>query len=218
MKYFIYVINSLLVLAIPIVFIMTPTNSSVTTKKIEVGLKDKYLKSEALALVVDKENTEVEDNQNKEESTIVEKVANKKEVKEKVTATEEVIEEVPVKPVSDVLETQVGTMSGYGPDCVGCSGFLSSGKDARNGNIYYQDPTYGTVRIVAGDRTYKFGTIVRIKNSRAGSNLLAVVLDRGGAIGFGRRFLFDLLYASESDASKDEVSSSVTFEILRYGY
>ena len=51
---------------------------------------------------------------------------------EEETCDEEVVEEEPVsvevsEPVSDVLETQVGSMSGYGPDCKGCSGYLANG-------------------------------------------------------------------------------------------
>lgn len=119
--------------------------------------------------------------------------------------------------ISDVLETQIGKMSGYGPDCYGCSGYLASGKYVGDGTIYYDDATYGKVRIVAGDSKYEFGTIIRVQNSRIGS-FLAIVLDRGGAIGFGKQFLFDLLYSSEQAALVDEVSYNVTFEVLRYGY
>ena len=122
-----------------------------------------------------------------------------------------------VSAVSDVLETQIGKMSGYGPDCIGCSGYLASGKYVGDGTIFYSDPTYGNVRILAGDSQYPFGTIVRVKNSRL-SEFLGIVLDRGGAIGHGKTFLFDLIYASEALAYQDEVSYNVTFEILRYGY
>ena len=141
---------------------------------------------------------------------------------EEETRDEEVVEEEPVsvevsKPVSDVLETQVGSMSGYGPDCKGCSGYLANGLYVGDGTIYYSDAKYGSVRILAGDRSYPEGTIVRVKNSKL-SEFIGIVLDRGGSIGFGKAHLFDLLYPSQVLAAKDEVSYNVTFEILRYGY
>lgn len=104
-------------------------------------------------------------------------------------------------------------MSGYGPDCAGCSGYVAYGKYVGKGNIYYNDKEYGKVRIVAGDKKYKFGTIVRINDS-----MLAIVLDRGGSIGIGKKFLFDLLYESEKEAYKYGVSYNTKFEILRNGF
>lgn len=117
-----------------------------------------------------------------------------------------------------VLETQIGKMSGYGPDCYGCSGYLASGGYVGDGKIYYDDPTYGKIRIVAADPKYKFGTIVRISNSNLSDEFLAIVLDRGGAIGLDKRCMFDLLYSSEEEANIDGISDDVFFEILRYGY
>lgn len=117
-----------------------------------------------------------------------------------------------------VLETITGKMSGYGPDCYGCSGYLASGEYVGDGKIYYDDSTYGNVRIVAADPKYKFGTIVRIKNSNLNGDFLAIVLDRGGVIGFDKRCLFDLLYSNEDVANIDGISEDVIFEILRYGY
>lgn len=107
----------------------------------------------------------------------------------------------------------VGNMSGYGPDCYGCSGYLAYGAYVGNGNIYYDDLEYGKVRIVAGDKSLPFGTIVLIDNS-----FLAIVLDRGGAIGFDKRFMFDLLYQNEEIANNNGILVNVNFEILRYGF
>ena len=120
--------------------------------------------------------------------------------------------------LTDVKQTLVGTMSGYGPDCAGCSGGLAAGWNARGGNVYYTDATYGKIRIVAGDRSLPFGTIIRVVNSNAGVPFYAIVLDRGGAIGIGKRYMFDLLFASEADAMKWGLSKNTTFEIVRYGY
>ena len=150
---------------------------------------------------------------------------------EEVITTEEVVEET-VQPVVsqnveviapkveeaiEVIQPQneifTGKMSGYGPDCVGCSGYLANGHYVGDGNIYYNDSEYGQVRIVAGDKKYKFGTIVRINDS-----MLAIVLDRGGSIGIGKKFMFDLLYASEAEANSNGVSYNTKFEILRNGF
>ena len=111
-----------------------------------------------------------------------------------------------------------GKLTGYGPDCPGCSGRVGWGQNVTGGNIYYNDATYGRIRIVAGDRSLPFGTIIRVVNSNAGVPFYAIVLDRGGDIGVGRRYMFDLLFASEADASRWGLSKNTTFEIVRYGY
>lgn len=75
------------------------------------------------------------------------------------------------------------------------------------------------VRIVAGDSSYPFGTIVRIKNlNYFGEDIYAIVLDRGGAIGKNKRVLFDLLFALDENANKFGVAYNVECEILRLGY
>lgn len=110
-------------------------------------------------------------------------------------------------------EIIVGRMSGYGPDCYGCSGYLAYGMYVGDGTIYYNDSEYGLVRIVAGDRKYPFGTIIKVNNS-----FLAIVLDRGGAIGIGKSFLFDLLYPNENIANENGILIDAEFEILRNGF
>ncbi len=116
-----------------------------------------------------------------------------------------------------VLETYHGKITGYGPDCVGCSGKTAYGHDARNGNIYYQDKTFGSIRIVAGDKSLPFGTIVKI--SGLDNDIIAVVLDRGGAVGFdaSKHAYFDLLHENESSALAFG-QKTATFEILRKGF
>ena len=118
--------------------------------------------------------------------------------------------------ITDVLESFTGKMSAYGPDCSGCSGKVGGGQVVTNGNIYYNDAKYGTVRIIAADKKYPYGSIMRIKSSR--TEFLAIVMDRGGDIGFGRRFDVDLLCESEASANSYGTTYNVTFEILRYGY
>ena len=121
------------------------------------------------------------------------------------------------KLITDVLETIVGTMSGYGLDCKGCSGVVGARYDARGNNLRYNDPVYGECRIVAGDKKYPYGTIVRVKDSKIGT-FNAIVLDRGSDIGIGRRYMFDLLFWTEKESYDFGLSRNTTFEILRYGY
>ena len=45
------------------------------------------------------------------------------------------------------------------------------------------------------EETIVKGTVVRISNSKAGTPINAIILDRGGAVGFGKATLFDLLFA-----------------------
>lgn len=137
-----------------------------------------------------------------------------------VPIQEEVVFQEDVEIIEETQEIEIsqneiitGAMSGYGPDCVGCSGYLAYGHYVGDGNIYYNDSEYGQVRIVAGDRKYQFGTIVRIND-----NMLAIVLDRGGSIGIGKKFMFDLLYASENEANINGVVRDAKFEILRNGF
>jgi hypothetical protein len=225
MKVFSYILSSILIMGI-IVYIAVVGVQSMKSTTVSTDLDVKKLKSSDLLEYVqtqDKVEDENDEDEKVEEDTTDEDETEEASSNEKEEAKEEdVVEEVSApmpdpQPVSDVLETQVGSLSGYGPDCRGCTGFLSSGRDVRNGNIYYQDSTYGQVRILAGDKSYSYGTIVRVKSSRLGT-FLAIVLDRGGSVGFGKSHLFDLLYSSSAEALANEVSYNTTFEILRYGY
>ena len=124
--------------------------------------------------------------------------------------------EVKQPNVSDhqALDTYVGTLTGYGPNCVGCSGMTSSGYDVRNTTTYV-DSEFGEVRILAADGMFDFYTIVRVSNVPNMEPFIAIVLDRGGNVGFGKGTLFDLLFADESQALHK--TDNVTFEILRDG-
>ncbi len=120
--------------------------------------------------------------------------------------------------IEKVFATYYGPMTGYGPDCLGCSGITASGYNVLNGNIYYYDKDYGKVRIVAADKTLPFGTIIRIKDLNIyQDDVMAIVLDRGSAIGFNKKSYFDLLYKSEKDTNFFG-KRYATFEVLRLGY
>ena len=134
--------------------------------------------------------------------------------KEYVYASNEII--IDDEVVDDVLEIQLGKLSRYGPDCYLCTGYLAYGLYVGSGTIYYNDNYYGNVRILAGDKFYPFGTIVRVSYDM--ESFLGIVLDRGGSIGFNGKALFDLLYPNEYLANKDGVNYNTKFEILRYGF
>ncbi len=227
MKYLVYFMNVILVVLIPVAFIMTPVKqekeksyvikTNALVKKIESRVFVSY-SDNISAKEKDEEETVLEE---PEDTQLEEEKKTLSAKKEKMSSTIDSKKSEPIVTVEEEApknEIITGKLSGYGPDCYGCSGTLASGKYVGNGDIYYNDPTYGKVRIVAGDRKYSLGTIIRIKNSKVGNDILAIVLDRGGAIGIGKTYLFDLLFASQQEALKYEVSYNVNFEILRNGY
>ncbi len=192
-------------------------NHTLIEESTNTASSSKYLPSRYLVY------EEVKEQEEEAVEEVVEEVIEEptKEVIEEEKVELEVTEEVIVEQEEPeaVLETLIGSMSGYGPDCIGCtSNKTASGYYVGEGNIYYQDPTYGKVRILAGDSKYPFYTIVRINDANLSDEpILGIVLDRGSAIGIGKKYMFDLLYASEKDAATLGVSSNVTFEILRIG-
>lgn len=128
-----------------------------------------------------------------------------------VTTMAEVVLNAPKGSVSFM-----GKMTGYGPDCVGCSGFVgcSPRRDVRNGNIYYEHQTYGKMRIVASDRRVPCGTIVEVSGAKGSQPFFAIVLDRGGVI---KETLFDLLFNSEAEA-KYFGRQTINYKTIRWGW
>ena len=137
----------------------------------------------------------------------------------KVVKKENTEEKLETKKSIKVLKTYTGPITAYGPDCVGCTtGKTASGYNVRNGNIYYNDKEYGKIRIVAADKSLPFGSIIRIKNLNVfKDDVIAIVLDRGSAIGFNKKVYFDLLYKSEKE-TQFFGKRNATFELLRRGY
>ena len=133
---------------------------------------------------------------------------------------------------NEVLDVFSGTVTAYGPDCVGCIGITSSGyKVAEKVNgvfnpitITYDDKEYGTLRILAA-ATVKFphGTIVRLSGPGIDGYIMGIVLDTGIAMRNAWRHgdvLMDLLFETEYDGQCDLFGRkrNITFEILRYGF
>ena len=211
MKYLYYGLNIFLILTIPLMLFMNDDS-----KKIEVS---NDLKSLSTSILIEKNeivdtnmivNTEKVDEEKNSETTEV--------INESLNTLENTVSQSIASPqvISDVLETETGAMSAYEVNCSGCSGRLGSGVSPLNGYIY-NDATYGNVRIVAGDPSYPYGTIVRVKGSKL-NDFYAIVLDRGGAIGKSRKFMFDLLFSSYNEAIKYGTEYGLVFEVVRYGF
>lgn len=146
---------------------------------------------------------------------------------------EPLIEENNSKEINQVaIETFKGTITAYGPDCVGCSGITASGyKVAENINgkitsttLIYNDKEYGEVRVLAAaPKGFSYGSIIKVTGERIDGYILGIVLDTGGAMrnAWGRgEILMDLLFASEKDKEVYDFGrqKNVTFEVLRYGF
>jgi len=130
-----------------------------------------------------------------------------------------------------VLDVYSGTITAYGPDCIGCIGITASGykvAEMIDGvmtsiTTTYTDDEFGEVRILAAaPAKFPYGTILRVSGDRIDGYITGIVLDTGGAMrnAWARgEVLIDLMFASEK---LDEVAyfgrqKNVTFEVLRYG-
>lgn len=167
----------------------------------------------------------------------------KEEIKEEIVEEEIVQEEIIQKVVEDkyfmnnqIINSYTGTLTGYGPDCYGCGNWVTNKVSTASGyhianivdgniepafTITYNDSEYGEVRILAGDSTLPYKTIVRIIVPNE-EPIIGIVLDRGSTVGFencrsknGCLTTFDLLYETESSA-RGKINN-VVFDILRIG-
>lgn len=112
-----------------------------------------------------------------------------------------------------VLSTFYGSATAYEANCPKCSGKLAcnSTYNVSDGTIYYKDPTYGEVRIVASSSKYPCGTILLASFGEI--KTMAIVLDRGVV---GNKM--DLLFSTEEDCNLFGRKQNVKYEILRFGY
>lgn len=172
-----------------------------------------------------------------EEPVVKEEI--KKEIKEEEIVQEEVIQEVEEDKYfmnNQIINTYTGILTGYGPDCYGCGNRVTNKVSTASGyhianivdgniepafTITYTDSEYGEVRILAGDSTLPYKTIVRVTVPNE-EPIIGIVLDRGSTVGFencrsknGCLTTFDLLYETESSARGK--LNNVVFDILRIG-
>lgn len=149
---------------------------------------------------------------------------------------EKVIQEV----IPEVIEKgtgsygiYVGKLTGYGPDCVGCSGrgyVACKTKDKKNFSlvdkgVYYEDEKFGKARIIAAALTkFPCGTILEITKSGKES-FIGVVMDTGAGmvneLAAGNIHM-DLAYTSQKDKTVFAVDgllgSNITFSVQRWGW
>lgn len=172
-----------------------------------------------------------------EEPVVKEEI--KEEIKEEGIIQEEVIQEVEEDKYfmnNQIINTYTGILTGYGPDCYGCGNRVTNKVSTASGyhianivdgniepafTITYTDSEYGEVRILAGDSTLPYKTIVRVTVPNE-EPIIGIVLDRGSTVGFencrsknGCLTTFDLLYETESSARGK--LNNVVFDILRIG-
>lgn len=133
----------------------------------------------------------------------------------------------------DAIDAFIGTVTAYGPDCVGCvSGLTSTGYrvgevvdgTVKSTTITYNDSEYGKVRILAAaPNKFAYGTIIRITGPRIDGEILGIVIDTGIAMRqawHDGEILIDLLFPSERNQEVYDFGRqrNVLFEVLRYGY
>ena len=163
-----------------------------------------------------------------EDEGVEEESIKKDEVKEETESEKEEVyqapapSEIPNVNVIDTsgytsLATETVNISHYGHDCNGCyGGQTASGYYIGDGRTYYNDSTFGSVKVAAADYKYPEGTILRL--SYNGNSYAAIVLDRGGAVGDHGQFQVDILASSESEAARIGSIYNASLEVLRYGY
>lgn len=130
----------------------------------------------------------------------------------KTTTTKKVVKTTKSITTKKVANTNTGfNLTHYGYDCSTCSGITAKGYDISK-TIYYNDPTYGKVRVVAMCSKYPFYSIIKIKNYKNGGDITAIVLDRG--VGCST---IDLAVKNEKEAAQFGIQKNVQIEILRTG-
>lgn len=123
-----------------------------------------------------------------------------------------------------------GKLTGYGPDCPGCSLVGNVSCRTREGTnhslstdgLYYTDITYGSLRILAADHSkFPCGTVVKVNNGVL-NEFYGIVLDTGYAM---RNALtqgiiwMDLAFSSQAEAlTGGATSSNTSFSVQRWGW
>ena len=138
-------------------------------------------------------------------------------------------------PVDEIIEKGTGAygvykgkLTGYGPDCKGCSGegYLACKTESgdrfsiKYDGIYYKDSKYGEIRILAANKKFPCGTIVEVVKED-GTTFMAVVMDRIGTT-MKNGELMDLAYSTQEDksvfAADGLVGNHITFNVQRWGW
>lgn len=147
-------------------------------------------------------------------------------------------EHVLQEPTTELLEVgtgdygeYVGRLTGYGPDCPGCSSVGNVACFTKNhtnhsliyDGIYYEDEDYGNVRILAADHLkFPCGTIVLVDNGLT-EPFYGVVLDTGSSMRNAWRnegtVWMDLAFESQEAARNGGITSKNTkYSVQRWGW
>ena len=124
-----------------------------------------------------------------------------------------------------------GKLTGYGPDCPGCSPVGNVSCRTREGNnhsltydgLYYNDINYGNLIILAADHTvFPCGTVVKVNNGIL-NEFYGIVLDTGIAMRNAWRnegiVWMDLAFSSQKEAlTGGATSSNTNFSVQRWGW
>ena len=222
---FLYFINWILVFSIPAILATTSIKTDEIAANVDVkNLKTNlFIKNASIPKQINKDiDIEVvEEEKNSEASSSTkddskqEEVNNNEIQKEIENVVKEEKKDTTSVEKNDSKDILTGKISYYRANCYGCSGRTASGYDVSNGNLYYHDATYGDIRIIAAGYELNLYSVVKIKNSSLGTDVLAIVLDRGGNIGQDKKFLIDVL--TNDSESKGGVETNVSLEILRNG-
>ena len=203
-KYSNYMIIISFILIASGIFLIKP---DVNLKTIDTTVTSRSLKSDVVNTISIKKEQE-----KKRIAAQKKKEAENKKIQARVATTDTKLKSKNVNAAT--LKSGSGKVSYYSLNCSGCSGRVGAGKSL-NG-VYYNDPKFGYVRALAAGKEFSYGTIIRISGTPIGT-FTGIVLDRGGNIGSGRRFMFDVLVPSNAIAYKYGISN-IKYEVLRYGY
>ena len=133
------------------------------------------------------------------------------------------------EPVSRTLEVGTittgrvfsGRITSYGADCIGCGTRTAAGlyvtvngvKNERTATLSFNGGEY---YVLAADREFPFGTIVKVSDHNYGipDPFYGIVLDRGGAV---KGTHMDLYSGSQVNPLFGGHGGTATFEIIAYG-
>lgn len=123
-----------------------------------------------------------------------------------------------------------GKLTGYGPDCPGCSVVGNVSCLTREGTnhslstngLYYTDIVYGSLRILAADHSvFPCGTVVKVNNGIL-NEFYGIVLDTGSAMrnAWTQGVVWmDLAFSSQAEAlTGGATSSNTSFSVQRWGW
>lgn len=137
--------------------------------------------------------------------------------------------EVKLEPVSRIIETGTvttgriftGKLTSYGADCIGCGTRTAAGLYVTTNGVKNEGKVTlsfngGEYYVLAADREFPFGTIVKISNHSytLPDPFYGIVLDRGGAV---KGTHMDLFSGSQKAPFFSGHGSTVTYEIIQMG-